>query len=554
METQFMQNPTLSRKKTENGLIIDDRAKKLFGVIYDAKEKVEPETGEPKIKVSTLISKMAFFYEKIRNSVDYKDEHLLRKYAIERILKRQLVIQGALSEQRVEEVSRHLLTELIRADYLPNNKIPETKIGEIAATINKYVLLKLYSPKEGGERKSGGSLSDWIIGMAASEIEEKLGRKESDGILINYIFDILAGNIELADSAFDRDKDIQIYTGIHRNYFRFDRDMMEFILLKYYNQDWNEAGEDEIKKIAANIFSLREAIDYQLSHPLAKRLDRIIGRYTVFFSVLSEVIEADPVGAYHKLKSDLPEFEKTIKEICEKKYKNTRSKLWRAAVRSIIYIFLTKMILAFILEVPVTKILGQTINFESLAVNIAFPPFLLFLIVVFTSVPSDENTKKIIEGIKEIIFPESKRKEPYRIRTLPGKSGGLNKFFGALYAITFFATFGAVVWSLDQINFNFISITLFLFFLTLVSFFGIRIRARVRELHVIETHENILGLLADFFYTPILAVGKWLSEKFSRMNVFVFILDFIIEAPFKILVEVTEEWAKYVKERREEIG
>jgi len=360
----FMQNPTLTRKKTENSLTIDDRAKKLFGVIYDEKEKVEPETGEPKIKVSTLISKMAFFYEKIRNSVDYKDEHLLRKYAIERILKRQLVIQGALTAGRVEEVSRHLLTELIRADYLPNNKIPETKINEIAATINKYVLLKLYSPKEAGQRKNGDSLANWIIGLAASEIEEKLGRKESDEILINYIFDILGQSIELADSAFERDKDIQIYTGIHRNYFRFDRDMMEFILLKYYNQGWNEVGEEEIKKIAANIYSLREAIDYQLSHPLAKRLDRIIARYTVFFSVLSEVIEADPVGAYHKLKSDLPEFEKTIKEVCEKKYKKTRSKLWRAAVRSIIYIFLTKMILAFILEVPVTRILGQAINFE----------------------------------------------------------------------------------------------------------------------------------------------------------------------------------------------
>ena len=70
----------------------------------------------------------------------------------------------------------------------------------------------------------------------------------------------------------------------------------------------------------------------------------------------------------------------------------------------------------------------------------------------------------------------------------------------------------------------------------------------------VEPKENLLSLLADFFYTPILEVGKWLSEKFSRLNVFIFILDFIIEAPFKVFVEIADEWSKYVKERREEIG
>ena len=52
---------------------------------------------------------------------------------------------------------------------------------------------------------------------------------------------------------------------------------------------------------------------------------------------------------------------------------------------------------------------------------------------------------------------------------------------------------------------------------------------------------------------PIVATGKFLSEKFSRVNVFVFIMDFIMEAPFKAFVEIAEEWTKYVKERRDEI-
>jgi len=30
-------------------------------------------------------------------------------------------------------------------------------------------------------------------------------------------------------------------------------------------------------------------------------------------------------------------------------------------------------------------------------------------------------------------------------------------------------------------------------------------------------------------------------------------LDFIIEAPFKIFVDIAEQWTKYVRERKEDI-
>jgi len=88
----------------------------------------------------------------------------------------------------------------------------------------------------------------------------------------------------------------------------------------------------------------------------------------------------------------------------------------------------------------------------------------------------------------------------------------------------------------------------------LISFFGIRIRRNTKELVVIPPKENIFNFILDFFYVPVVAVGKWLSEKFSQVNVFVFVLDFIIEAPFKIFVEIAEEWTKYVKNRKDEIS
>lgn len=167
--------------------------------------------------------------------------------------------------------------------------------------------------------------------------------------------------------------------------------------------------------------------------------------------------------------------------------------------------------------------------------------------------PSKDNTKKIIEGVEEIVFKERGRKEPFQLRRPIRRKSFMNAAFGIIYFVTFFVSFGFIILSLQRIHFSWISIIIFLFFLALVSFFSIRIRKSTRDLIVVDPKENIISLFSDFFYTPIIAAGKWISEKFSRINVFVFIFDFIIEAPFKIFIEIAEEWTKYVKERREDI-
>jgi hypothetical protein len=52
---------------------------------------------------------------------------------------------------------------------------------------------------------------------------------------------------------------------------------------------------------------------------------------------------------------------------------------------------------------------------------------------------------------------------------------------------------------------------------------------------------------------PILSVGKFLSTGLSRLNFFGLFFDFIVEAPFKLIIEVFEEWISFVRNKREEI-
>jgi hypothetical protein len=547
-------------KKTEKTFTPVAQAKRLFQTIYRFQNKKETSEEEvSKIKVSELISKMSFYYEKIRNTVDYEEEHLLRKNAIERILKRQIVIEGAISIRGINplDVSKHLLTELIRAAYLSNNSVPETKIDEVALIIKRYLLLREYSLRDnkqlGFNEKS--ELSNWIMELIASEIEELLGENDVDAMIIEYMYEILREDIAVPEnSQFANDDEIQIYLGIHRNFLKFDKAMLSFILFKYYNANWQNSEQAEIEKISRKIMAIREAIEKQLDHPLTNQLNRIISRYTVFFSILRDVVEEDPKGVYESFKLDPKAFPRMVKNACAKRYAMARSKLWRAAFRSILYIFITKSIFAIALEVPATKIFGEELNGFALMVNIIFPALLLFIAVLFTRLPSDANTDQIVSGIHEIIFEEYKRKDPFKLRQPAKRSKALGVVFALIYTITFFMSFGIVVWTLNRIGFNFVSIVIFLFFLTFVSFFTIRIRKTARELLIIPPRESLFSFFADFFYIPIVVAGKWLSEKFSQINVFIFVLDVIIEAPFKVFVEIAEEWTKYVKERKDEIA
>ena len=546
-------NPTIS-KKEEVIFTPNENVKKLFQVIYHEKNKPEEDSDQPKIRVSELISRLAFYYEKIRNSVDYKEEYLLRKNSILRNLKRQIVLEGSLKSVNAEEAAKNLLVELIRAGYLPNNKLPEAKIGEIAAVISKYLELRLLGLPKITQEKVKNKINRWIFALAAAEIEEKLDLNPVRQTAISNLYELLSGHIALPEgSIYQRDREIQIYLSIHRVFMKFDNDMLEFLLLKYYNANWTKAGDKEIKYLSDHLEATKAEIDAQINHPLTAQLNKITNRYAVYSTILNDVISDNPIGVYESFKSDPKVFPRLVKKFAQKRYHEAKVKLRRAAVRSIIYIFLTKMVLAVILEVPFTLWLGEILNYNSLAINVIFPPALLFFIVLFTRMPSEANTEKIVQGVEEIVFKEKERKEPLVLRQPLKRRRGVNAAFALIYAITFFITFGLVIYFLDKIQFTFVSIIIFLFFLTLVSFFSLRIRKVAREMYIIERRENIFSFIMDFFYVPIIEVGKWLNEKFSRINFFVFILDFIIEAPFKIFIDIAEEWTKYVKERKEEI-
>ena len=530
---------------------ISELTKKLIADCNEAAtlEKKYNETDDEKIKVHQVSSKIAFLYERIRNAVDYKDEHLLRKNAIERILKRRLT-----TEKNELNVAKFLIFELIRARYLPEDKIPQGRIIEIKEIIEKYTLLINKIPEEiNSEKTDSEYLFDWIVGIASCEIEEKIVPYKRENAIINFARAVIDKKSKTPERYIsEEEKKIQIYIAVLRNLTKSDVSLIRYRLLKMKHPEWFFAPSEElIVNLSKNINRVVDDIEIQINSPLGESFSRFVKKNLAFFTILEDAVYTNPKNIDNLFAHHF-HLEDAIKESCLKKYKEAKTKLKRAAIRSIVYIFITKMLLAFIVEYPFDKYIVQHINYFALGVNILIPPLLMFLVVIMIKVPSKKNTDLIVVGIKEMVY-DKYANPPFLIKGTLRRGLFFSKLFRFFYLLVFLASFGLIIFVLRKFNFNIVSIGLFLFFLSVVSYFGIRIRQSARELVVIKRKEGIISFIIDLFSIPILQMGQWLSTKLSNINVFVFVLDFIIETPFKTFVEIFEEWIYYIKEEREKI-
>src|SRR3989339_1415149 len=79
-----------------------------------------------KISVSQTVSFLAFLYEKMRNAVEFREENLIRRASIERIIKRRMLLN-----ENGRNIAELLIKELLWARYYENNTIGEEKISQV---------------------------------------------------------------------------------------------------------------------------------------------------------------------------------------------------------------------------------------------------------------------------------------------------------------------------------------------------------------------------------------------------------------------------------------
>src|SRR3989338_5712253 len=99
---------------------LSETTKKLIVQYALAKQYELPKQGAITIHVDEVAQKVAAFYEQIRTIVDWKEEHLMRRAAIIRKLKRKF-FDLELNNFSTRNIAEPLVLELIRGGFFPND-------------------------------------------------------------------------------------------------------------------------------------------------------------------------------------------------------------------------------------------------------------------------------------------------------------------------------------------------------------------------------------------------------------------------------------------------
>ncbi len=517
------------------------QTQKLISRYQEWYQSKQPQEGVPTIHVDEVASKVAAFYERIREVVDWKEEHLMRRAAISRMVKRRLLLG-----ENHQDMAESLIMELIRGGHFPNDKIEENKIEEVQKIIDKYRFILKKSPKPPKE-KLKIQLYNWILGIAACEVEEALSPPLRERALMNYMTKLMQERIRISQGILviggmtEEEKNIQTYIAVQRALFKLDAPLISYNLFKkrypnYYSE---------------NIYSVWESVENDLNHPLADKFYRICEKYDTAYLLLGDVLSKDPMGVQEKI-SQPAVLESAIKNAYNQRLSTLKSRLSRAAVYATLSIFLTNIVSLLAVEIPFTCYVTGHFNFWAIGVDILGPTFLMAFLVVTIRPPKKENLTHVIMETMKIAY-QKERKDIYEIKIRKKRGIILNFIISLFYFFSFCLSVGLVIWGLYKVHFPILSYPIFVIFISLIAFAGAKIRERAKELHIIEKKESMLNIVLDLFSVPIVHLGKWLSIRWKKYNVISVFFSALIDMPFLLFVEFLEQWRYFLKEKKEEI-
>jgi hypothetical protein len=494
--------------------------------------------GAEKIHVDEIASKVAVFYEKVRGVIEYRDVHLLRRSAIERILRRRIFLKDF-----KEDFAEPLVKELIRGGHLPNDAVPETKIADIRKIINNLLaLLKIEESRDTGAK---GGISDWFVRMFVSRIEEELFPSPEVAMLSEMMYGVIRKNLTVKNIPLTEDEaNLQLFVAVQRALFRPDKSQLQYLLLKITHPNWGTFSEGELEATASNLAMLKNTIDEILKNHYASYFLKLCSKEKIIFQLIGDLV-FDNVP----LDEDL---ESSLKLRYDQRYLKTKKQLRRLAFLSVVSFLISKLLVAFAIEIPLDEAVYHSISILSLIVNIGFPPFLMLLIVSFVKLPSRRNFVLVEDAVKEVVFQNHDRTY---VVAAPKKKGWLASGFVYLaYGAVLFAILYYVTKWLWALHFSPASIVIFLLFTSMVTATGVRVKNRAKEMSLEKEAMSMWGFLVDLVTVPFMTIGRWTIAGLSKFNVLVVAFDFLIELPFQFFVELIENFRGFLRERKDEIS
>jgi len=496
----------------------------------------ERNAQPPLMQIPGLGKTLSSAYEQLRNAAEYTDEHLLLQRAVRRFFVRALSFSLS---RNLGDIGEELIVELTQAGYLHNSSISVKTADLLQRTAAQH--MQLYEALRDHDVPRDRA-TNWVLDLLSSETVEIL---EPHDKLAAFSYTAYQHYVELFPrdalvhtQAEEEQYEICLYIAVHQSLLKSNLASLRHNVVRLYRQ----SASDISAFIGFNM-----GVDELYSSPLTQRLKRAVNKYGAPLRILKSMIDT---------RDDLPEllqdrelFLSAYDHEVAKEYKDVSRRLNRGIIKSVIFLFITKMIIGAAIEIPYDLLVYGSIIVLPLVINLLFPPLYMAALKLVLHKPSLDNAHALREYIDQAFYQGSLLPKS-ALHVAPRRMSIISKF---LYGILFLVPFAITIYALSLLHFSVVQGVIFFVFLSTASFLGFRLSRSVRELELMVKSPGLLTTINDFFYLPFIVVGQWISSKYARINVVAYILDVAIELPLKTVLRLVRQWTRFVTDKHDEI-
>lgn len=473
-------------------------------------------------------------YEQLRNAAEYTEEHLLVQRAIRRFYKRLFLSKDM---DRIKLGGEELAVELTLAGYVINDSIAVETVDQI----NKLSQIYYDAHTQLAHKKIGYKNTDaWTIDLIAVEVEHLLNAHEKRTSFAQFAYEHFLTTLIESDNELTKkpDFEVSLFVAVYRALLKSDVAIVRQALLQQYHQTTDN--------LDAYIL-LNKKIDNILESANVESLFRIVNRQGAHLRVLYRMIEEDV--NISQLLINSPGFLGAYRSHVEGEYAHISKKIKRGVIKSVAFLFITKVLIGLAIEIPYDHFMQGEIAWLPLIINLLFPPLYMILLSLTMTLPGSANTNALTDRIDEALYEQGRT-----INLLRKAKSGLNSTFNILYGTFFVTVFGGVAWLLwAYLGFTWLHLIIFFAFLSTASFLGFRLSRMVREIEALDSRQDGLVLLRDFLYMPFVIVGRWISERYAKVNVVAMVLDMVIELPLKTVLRLVRQWGAFISDKKDSL-
>lgn len=538
----------LATEERVNGIIMNTRVMHTFRqltplsryLVEAIEEKPDAKHEERRITVNPIVSKFASWYERLRNAMEFREDEVILRATIERILKRRLLLGGT-----GKTTAKPLVKELLWARYLPDGDVGESIAHQIEEVIDLYLELRLRVLQK--HKISESELNEWTYDLMSADIQYILNPKRPKELIANFMFHVLKDDVEI-EGVNEQTKDAQVFIGVRKS---FARDDLAFLRYHLFCQFFGKLTRETIDATAEHFLKGFQEIHRQMTYKGRERIYNYVKRRTAAFFIFDDIMQSKK----HNIKTILEneeELHKVVLDACEKRYKGINTRVRTAIIRSVIFLIFTKVGFAFFVEGTYERIFLGAIHWESIIINTTIPPLLMIIVSFFIRTPGKENSETVFTYITRLLYDEDPVLGNKLLITKQKVDKGFLTAFNILWLIAFGISFGGIIFVLVKLQFNIVSMGIFVFFLAIVSFLAYRI-SLLANVYRVGEKQGLGTLVVDFLFMPVIRVGRSLTQGISQINIFLMLFDFFIEAPFKFLFAFFDQWFYFLHSKTEEL-